>query len=225
MEPINHLVILNIYELNPPTSEENGNAAASFFSRLLKPIGLGTYHTSLEVRGYCYTFSAVAGIQKSSNTNKELHVPPGGSFKESITLGVISDDMDPGKINECINQLRSSFFTNTSYHLACRNCNSFSETFATALFLADGQEIEGNSLSSYPSWVNRLAKSGSKLIEHDDVCDVMKEARAASGVEGKVGWSLKPSSSSVATKNSNQSKKKKVLTEKQKKVLEKLRKK
>ena len=254
MEAAEYPIILNIYELIPPTgndnseSNANNNTAAttvSFFSRLLKPIGFGTYHTSLSVNGYCYTFSPVVGIQKSSITNRapHLHVPPNGRFQESIKIGTLSDSMmDQNKINECINRLRRSYFTDKSYHLACRNCNHFTETFATALLLADYQYLEeegegadkkkknGPSLDAYPSWVNRLAKSGSRLIDHDDVCDVMKEARDAAGVEGKVGWSFnssfaKSSSSSSKGNNDEDRKKKKSLTEAQKKALAKLRKK
>lgn len=255
MEAAEYPIILNIYELIPSTpSDENSggdtnNSAAastvSFFSRILKPIGFGTYHTSLTVNGYCYTFSPTVGIQKLSIVNRppHLHVPSNGRFQESIKLGTLSDSMmDQNKINECINRLRRSYFTDKSYHVACRNCNHFTETFATALLLADYQSIEeegesgnskkkknGPSLDSYPSWVNRLAKSGSKLIDHDDVCDVTKEAQSAAGVEGKVGWSFNSSSaqsSSMSTKVNNEDrKKKKSLTEAQKKALVKLRKK
>ena len=254
MQAAEYPIILNIYELIPSApSDENGgsdtnNSAAastvSFFSRLLKPIGFGTYHTSLSVNGYCYTFSPNVGIQKLSIANRppHLHVPSNGRFQESIKLGALSDSMmDQNKINECINRLRRSYFTDKSYHLACRNCNHFTETFATALLLADYQSLEeegegdkskkknGPSLDTYPSWVNRLAKSGTRLIDHDDVCDVMKEARAAAGVEGKVGWSFNSSpaqSSSTSTKVKNEDrKKKKSLTEAQKKALAKLRKK
>lgn len=90
MEAIKYPIVLNVYELIPPSGEENGTTTVSFFARLLKPIGFGTYHTSLEVNGYCYTFSAMTGIQKSSAVNKASHVPTNGSFKESITLVRIS---------------------------------------------------------------------------------------------------------------------------------------
>ncbi len=229
-------IILNIYELTPPESngEDNAAASVSFFSRLLKPLGFGTYHTSLEVNGYCYTFS-VAGIQKSSVVNKASHVPRNGSFKESVKLASLSESMDQNKINECINNLRQSSFKGPSYHLACRNCNHFTETFATALVLADHQllsdaendeKVSSNlELKTYPKWVNRLAKSGSGFLDHDDVCDVMKEARSAAGVEGKIGWGLSSSGVPTSSLDKNSRSKKKTLTEDQKKVLAKLRKK
>mmetsp|Transcript_11895 Transcript_11895/g.18064 ORF Transcript_11895/g.18064 Transcript_11895/m.18064 type:complete len:239 (-) Transcript_11895:156-872(-) len=238
MEAIEYPVILNIYELTPPTSngEDGTTTSVSFLSRLLKPIGLGTYHTSLEVNGYCYTFS-VAGIQKSSAANKASHVPRNGSFKESVKLASLSESMDQNKINECINRLRQSFFKGSNYHLACRNCNHFTETFAMTLVLADHQllldsESDGKNssnleLKTYPKWVNRLAKSGSGFLDHDDVCDVMNEAKSAAGVEGKVGWGLSSSTSKAPSSSvdKNSRSKKKTLTEDQKKALAKLRKK
>ena len=242
MEAMEYPLILHIYELTPPPSNEQNNSASStvsFFSRILKPLGFGTYHTSLEINGYCYTFSAIVGIQKSSAANKASHVPPNGTYKESITVGRLSDSMDQNKINQCINHLRNVYFTKTSYHLACRNCNHFTETLATALVMADSQMLKKDddgdyvslgSLSSYPAWVNRLAKSGAGLMKEEDGCDVMKEARAAAGVEEKVGWNLKPSFAATGTSTDNPKArvdrtKKKTLTEAQKKALAKLRKK
>jgi hypothetical protein len=232
MEAVEYPIILNVYELLPPAGQEDGVATVSFFARLLKPIGFGAYHTSLELNGYCYTFSAMAGIQKSSAANKASHVPANGRFKESIKIGGLSDSMDQNAINECINRLRKSFFTDKSYHLACRNCNHFTETFATTLILADHQGLDekksaATSLSTYPSWINRLAKSGAGFINHGDVCNVLNEAQSASGLEGKVDWTLKTTLTSASSKkksHSCQRNQKKELTEAQKKALEKLRK-
>ncbi len=223
-------VLLNIYELTPPTGDQNGAASVSLFSRILKPLGFGAYHTSLEINGYCYTFSAMVGIQKSSSVNKSSHVPTNGEFKESIKLGTLSDYMDQNKINECINRLRRTYFTNKNYHIAGRNCNHFTETLATALFLLDDQFNEedenkknaSSTLKTYPSWVNRLAKSGANLLKQEDICDVMKEARFAADVDGKVNWDFKSTDDSCKKTDRSQ---KKNLTEEQKKALAKLRKK
>ena len=235
MEAISHPIILHVYEITPPTNVNDASASkVSFISRLLTPIGFGTYHTSLEVFGYCYTFSANAGIQKSSSTNKSSHEPPGVKFKESITVASLSENIDQQVINECTNRLRRSFFTGSSYHLACRNCNHFTETFATCLVMADemmsGSEDQQqmttkSPLKNYPKWVNRLAKSGSGIMDHNDKCDIMKEATIAAGTEGKVGWSLTSTPSVASGSKNQQDKKKKTLTEKQKKALAKLRKK
>jgi hypothetical protein len=128
--------------------------------------------------------------------------------------------MSRGEINECLNRLRTTF-SGTSYHLLNRNCNHFTETFATAVIL--GEQLASKkriSLKSYPAWVNRLAKSGTTFIDHGDVCNVFEEARMAAGVEGKVGWDL-PSCGCVTT---TLPEKKRELTPAQKAALAKLKK-
>lgn len=243
-------VVLNIYELSPASPEAQGgrnarssslgdpsappstaaSRGASFLSRFLPRVGLGAYHTSVDVNGYCYTFAAGGGIQKtqaSSTAEHERHVPGGATFKESIVLGMCR--LDRGRINEVVHNLRRDFFKGDTYHLLNRNCNSFTETFATALVVADSLvENDPPKLDKYPAWVNRLARTGTAMgIDHGDVCDPIKEARKALGLEGKVGWDL---SSSTQTdeggkKGSSDSKKKnkKELTEKQKAALAKLK--
>jgi hypothetical protein len=228
-------VILNIYELIPDqqgqaaaanTSRSNSNVS-SFFTRILTPMGFGAYHTSVDVHGYCYTFGAGGGIQKSKISNKAIHVPRNGVFKESITLGPCA--LARGEINEVVNRLRRKFFTETSYHLLNRNCNHFTETFATALVLA-GRLSDQNPpcLKTFPAWVNRLAKTSTSLVNHDDVCDVLLEARHAAGMDDKVGWDLASSSASSSLQKQQpvkeRSGKKKELTEAQKAALAKLRK-
>jgi hypothetical protein len=102
-----------------------------------------------------------------------------------------------------------------------RNCNHFTETFATAVIL--GEQLANEKpplLEKYPAWVNRLAKSGTTFIDHGDVCNVLEEARMAAGVEGKVGWDL-PSCGCVTTVPPTQ---KKELTPAQKAALAKLKK-
>lgn len=268
MEAVEYPVILHIYELTIPHSltatDQHGNgtpatttATASFLSNILKPLGFGTYHTSLEINGYCYTFSAVAGIQKSKSTtstqSQQQHVPPNTRYKQSITLGNLSEQLiHQHKINTCITKLRNSYFTNSSYHLACRNCNHFTETLAMALFLVDGQLDMFHGLSSlsssgccriatYPQWVNRLAKTSTsfaKLKEEDgfNVCDVVKEARDVSGFHNEDDDMVvvvddddddddRKKKFWKGTKYDEQKKKKKTLTEAQKMALAKLRKK
>jgi hypothetical protein len=219
MEEASDPVVLNIYELTAPEQGTSSEvpAAASWFQKLLTPMGFGAYHTSIDVHGYTYTFGAGGGIQKTQVFNKYIHVPPNGVFKESIVLG--SCRMRRGEINECLNRLRTTF-SGTSYHLLNRNCNHFTETFATAVILGEELALEQPpSLKTYPAWVNRLAKSGTTFIDHGDVCNVLQEARTAAGVEGKVGWDLRTSVTA-----SNVPKKKKELTEAQKAALAKLKK-
>jgi len=123
-------------------------------------------------------------------------------------------------------------FKGDKYHLANRNCNHFSETFAMALILGN-ELLSGTTpkLDKYPSWVNRLARTGTSLgIDDGNVCDVVAEARIAAGAkEGKVGWELssandKGASAGTTTANNRSRSQKKELTEKQKAVLAKLKK-
>jgi hypothetical protein len=241
MEEARDPVVLNIYELTTPEQGTAGGrsgsnsevhvpaAAASWFQSLLTPMGLGAYHTSLDVHSYTYTYGAGGGIQKTLAFNKYIHIPRNAVFKQSLVLG--SCTMSRGQINECLNKLRTTF-TGTSYHLLNRNCNHFTETFATAIILGD-QLLVRNSISSsssslqtYPPWVNRLAKSGTAFIDHGDVCNVFEEAKMAAGVEGKVGWDLSSSSGGarVTTTTSVAGKQKKELTPVQKAALAKLKK-
>ena len=51
-------VILNVYDLLPTAPNQTNNASSSqtssfsrFFSNILSPLGMGAYHTSIDVRG------------------------------------------------------------------------------------------------------------------------------------------------------------------------------
>ena len=79
MEPIKD-VTLHVYELQTSPDEQQqrqstGARALSFFSRMLPSMGMGAYHTSLEVMDDRYTFAANAGIVKSRSRTEA--VPPG----------------------------------------------------------------------------------------------------------------------------------------------------
>jgi len=228
-------VVLNIYELtqqqNNEQQQNNAPRMAGFFNRVLQRSGLGTYHTSLTVRKNCYSFAAVSGITKTSTQS----VPGNAIFQESITVGQCAYQTQ-GEINEIINNLRE-FFHGTSYHLINRNCNHFTETFATALLLGDDDCLTNVDppkviLEKYPLWVNRLAKTGTslKVLNNDngDICNVWLEARKVTGADQRVRNDLASSTttnSKTSGNNSNKVTRKKELTEKQKAILAKLKKK
>lgn len=222
-------VVINIYELQPDPNREQ-KSISRILGGLLRSAGMGTYHTSVSIRNQCYSFAAVAGITKTSRIHE--YVPQGASFQESINLGPCTLETQ-GEINEVINNLRQ-FFHGTSYHLANRNCNHFTETFATALLMGDDliNENDPQSLKKYPKWVNRLAKTGTSLgLDHGDVCNVWLEARTATGAHKKISHSLSSSNTSSSLSKSNKQltksksyMKKKELTEKQKAALAKLKK-
>ena len=244
-------VILNIYDLLPETPTADGSssstsqphpppAISSLVSSWLSPLGMGAYHTSIDVRGFRYQFGANVGITRTASpqgggetADSIRFVPPNGSYKESIILGQTWSQQ--GDINSIIQRMRDDKFRGDTYHLVRRNCNHLSETFALALIMCNELLDEGNAslkLDKFPQWVNRLARVGSSLTNDDmtAACDVIAEARIAAGVKGKVGWDLTTTttSSSSSSKNNISTDKsrsqKKVLTEKQKAVLAKLKK-
>ena len=246
-------VILHIYELHADNqtsaaSSNGGDATATSAQAtpaqrllpFLRTIGLGTYHTSLQIRSKCYSFAAGVGIAQSTPpiSGREQYAPTNARYQESITLGTTT--LSQGKINEIVNKLRDTTFNNTSYHLINRNCNHFTTTLAMALLHYDQLTDPGHhpSLAKYPAWVNRLARTGTGLgclngEGVDVICDPEREARVAVGAEERVGWDLikngggnaqSATDSKKASAGGNSSKKKE-LTEEQKKILAKLKKK
>ena len=227
-------VVLHVYKLlnDDATASRGGGGGGGmggFLSRLLPSMGMGAYHTSLEVDGYRYTFAANAGIIKTSSRNEG--VPTGANFQESIPLGANSLK-NRGELTQVVKILGDEYFTSTAYHLVHRNCNHFTETLATAIILNRTLAEPNNcpsSLSTYPTWINRLANTSQNLIGHDEdivSCNVLKEAKKAVGADEKVTWGL----SSSKKESSSSSRKvtasgKKELSEKQKAALAKIRKK
>ncbi|KAL7528776.1 hypothetical protein ACHAWF_002695 [Thalassiosira exigua] len=243
-------VTLNIYDLVPQQQQQQASDSTSssssqqpqqtsrlsnFFSGVLTPLGFGAYHTSIDVRGYRYQFGAQVGITRTSSTlaaDSQRFVPSNAAYRESVVLG--QTWAEQGEINAVIQRMRDGQFRGENYHMANRNCNHFAETFATALVVGSELLEEGGNrkLDKFPAWVNRLARTGTSLgIDDGNACDVLEEARAAAGLEGKVGWDLMSSASATAKKGgltgastSAKRSQKKELTEKQKAALAKLKK-
>ena len=182
-----------------------GNSWTSFLvGKILPSVGMGAYHTSLRIGTSdsdpyttTYTFVANQGIvqekkRSRNNNNNNSTLPSHATFKEEIILG--SCTCQRGEINEILQMLTQLYFTNTSYHLVHRNCNHFTETFATALIyyqdFMDQKNAMSNAitasssnssrgirlrpkppqqqrLSTYPDWINRLANTGANVISHD----------------------------------------------------------
>ena len=101
-------VLLNIYDIN----ENNG---------LLYPLGLGFYHSGVQVGGREYTFAAGSGI--FSHDPKDA---PGAVFRESVDYGAF--DGGSTQLDDIISELRPEF-QGDSYNVMMKNCNSFSDAF------------------------------------------------------------------------------------------------
>jgi len=215
-------VDLNIYQLSPPATSR----FQSFLSSTIASAGYGTYHTSLTVGTSCYTFGAGSGISRSTSSSIDANLPDGCTLVSTTPLGVTR--LSPGDLTAILNRLRS-FFTELSYHLMYRNCNHFTETFATALIDYDQlpSESYGKTLSTYPSHVNRLAKASTALKFGEDYenkyARVYEEAFNAANAANRAGWDIPQASSAKPTVKGG--KKKKELTEEQKKALANLKKK
>eukprot|EP00924_Labyrinthula_sp_SR-Ha-C_P010081 maker-scaffold_40-snap-gene-1.49-mRNA-1 protein AED:0.33 eAED:0.33 QI:91/1/1/1/1/1/2/102/211 len=134
-------VILNVYDLN----------ATNF---VLYPLGLGFYHTGIEINGEEYTFAGGGGIfphkAKSpplEGNQKDLNL------RESILLGQFTGGTQG--LQQSLNKLKDSgYFSGDKYKLVSRNCNDFSRAFALSLL---GKKYLS---STWPWYVNRLAYIG-----------------------------------------------------------------
>lgn len=126
-------VTLNVYDLHDS-------------NEFLQGIGLGLFHTGVEIQGYEYSFSS-QGIFKTPPRQPEF-----GRLREQIRIGTHVGPVT--QINEILMQLRSSGgFDVDCYDLTNRNCNHFTDNFCFALV---GIHI--------PDWVNRAANIGSTVM-------------------------------------------------------------
>jgi deubiquitinase DESI2 len=97
-------VFLNVYDLNEQSNE------------YLYPLGLGLYHSGVEISGIEYTFAGESGIYEMTPKN----APP-AKFRESIDLGPSPTSRE---ISNAIEELRHDF-KGTDYHVLNKNCNHF----------------------------------------------------------------------------------------------------
>lgn len=126
-------IILNVYDLH------NSN-------EFLSGMGLGLFHTGVEIQGSEYSFSA-QGIFKTPPRQPEF-----GHLREQISIGIHTGPFN--EINAALTQLRTTGgFGVGEYELTTRNCNHFTDAFCFALL---GVHI--------PDWINRAANIGSTFI-------------------------------------------------------------
>ncbi|KEG13613.1 putative desumoylating isopeptidase 2 [Trypanosoma grayi] len=147
-------VILNVYNLQggPQSRPRSIN----------ERIGLGVYHSGIEVFGSEYAFNGytdsplgVCGIF----TSPAKHALPVQMLKESVVLGRLPPGTGWAEISAIINRMRPAWDART-YHLLQRNCNHFSHAFRDALAAAFPQV----KLKRIPRYINRAARFGDVII-------------------------------------------------------------
>ncbi|XP_042442186.1 deSI-like protein At4g17486 isoform X2 [Zingiber officinale] len=126
-------VYLNVYDLTP-------------INGYMYWLGLGIYHTGVEVHGIEYAYGA-HDYSTSGVFEVEPHQCPGFRFRKSIFMG--TTQLNPRQIREFV-ELESQNYNGDAYHLIVKNCNHFCKDI---IF-----KLTGNSI---PKWVNRLANIGS----------------------------------------------------------------
>jgi deubiquitinase DESI2 len=125
-------VYVNIYDLSPANE------------LVLHSLGLGLYHSGIEVLGGEYTFAASAGIFHHSPRD----AGPQAQFRSQLLIGTFEGG--PAEVQTAIRALESSErFGPDDYDILQNNCN----TFANALCHQLCQ-------TSLPVYINRIANYG-----------------------------------------------------------------
>ncbi|KAL7684854.1 putative PPPDE putative peptidase domain-containing protein [Plasmopara halstedii] len=124
-------VMLNIYDL----VEAND---------IMAPLGLGIYHSGVEIAGEEFSYASGAGIFSTSPRQA-----PGAKFRESINMGVFEGS--PHEAHRLAYSL-STDFEGTTYNLFSKNCNTYADALCQLLLR-----------KPIPSYINRAAYLGSFL--------------------------------------------------------------
>ncbi|XP_071723477.1 deSI-like protein At4g17486 [Rutidosis leptorrhynchoides] len=125
-------VYLNVYDLTT-------------FNGYAYWLGLGIYHSGVQVHGVEYAF----GAHDHANTGVFEVEPkhcPGFTFRKSILIG--RTDLGPVEVHAFMEKLAEDYSGN-SYHLITKNCNHFCNDVCVKL-----------TAKPIPRWVNRLARLG-----------------------------------------------------------------
>ena len=119
-------VYLNVYDLAP-------------VNECLHPLGLGIYHTGVEVLGSEYTFASQAGIFHHSP--KEV---PQATFREQLYMGEFNGGH--AELKTVVAALSADCFGPNDYDILRSNCNHFADALCRKLVL-----------KSNPGYINRIA--------------------------------------------------------------------
>lgn len=126
-------------------------------NQYLYPIGLGIYHSSVEVHGKEYAFGGhaydISGVFSSSTPGRPPSAMfaqqqdingPGIRHRERICIG--STTQSKREVEETIQLMGTTAFRGNQYHLLQMNCNTFTSELVHRL---TGKNV--------PGWINRLA--------------------------------------------------------------------
>lgn len=127
-------VVLNVYNM-------------FWLNEYTSSIGLGVYHSGLEVYGREFAFGGhpfeFTGVFEIAPQNVAEELGEEFIFKETVALGYT--DFSEVDIDNLLEMLGNSY-TGSSYHLIERNCNHFTAEL--------GKLLTGKIM---PTWINRLA--------------------------------------------------------------------
>mmetsp|Transcript_6182 Transcript_6182/g.9322 ORF Transcript_6182/g.9322 Transcript_6182/m.9322 type:complete len:220 (+) Transcript_6182:18-677(+) len=127
-------VTVNVYDLPGQTTTNNN----------LYPLGLGFYHSGVQINEYEYSFSET-GVCRTRPL-----LPAYGTLRAQLSMGQFNGSA--ADILIIINRLRNNTFKPEAYDILRCNCNHFSEAFCI--------ELLGVSL---PDWLNRAASLGNTV--------------------------------------------------------------
>ena len=153
--------LLNIYDLHE-------------YNQHLYGLGLGMYHSGVEIGGVEYTFSSGSGV-----FNHAPRAAGGAKFRETVNLGTLASS---SAVGTAIEELRHEF-RGTDYNVLERNCNHFAEALVWRLL---GKQL--------PGYVNRMAGFGAMFS-----CLMPQSMLKDAPVDGNGGGRSSASSSSSSS--------------------------
>ncbi|CAI2381636.1 unnamed protein product [Moneuplotes crassus] len=146
---MSYKIILNIYDLSPA-------------NKYLYSVGLGFYHTGVEVNGKEWSFGGNPEMTGTGVFDSEPLSLEGEAYRASVELGTISSMSEFYRALEIVKQ----DFEANQYNVLTKNCNHFSDAICRKML---GRGI--------PGYINRMAKMGSccrclipkKMMNNDPV--------------------------------------------------------
>eukprot|EP00758_Cryptobia_borreli_P013355 Tbor_TRINITY_DN5825_c2_g3::TRINITY_DN5825_c2_g3_i1::g.6679::m.6679 len=145
---------LNVYHLIA-----SDNSVKTVGKDVLDIIGMGIYHSGLEVFGQEISFGGDPTGKNHPSTPGIFFVDPKSAcshFKEQIVLGNVTESViNERRLDEILTALAPNWRA-ASYNLLSHNCNSFTYALAEA--------IDPSLIYSFPKYVNRLANTGTAVI-------------------------------------------------------------